>query len=56
MTTGAFWIFVIFGFAVGLFALFFVHLEDGSNKKSDKPKHSANKHKTFSTNNPLLNE
>ena len=47
MTTGAFWVFVIFGFAVGLFALFFVHLEDGSNKKSDKHRHSTNKHKTL---------
>ena len=40
MTTGAFWVFVIFGFAVGLFAFLFLHAEDDSSrKKAGKHKH-----------------
>jgi hypothetical protein len=40
MTNGAFWFFVIFGFAVGLFALLFLHADDDSSrKKPNKHKH-----------------
>ena len=40
MTTGAFWVFVIFGFEVGLFALLFLHLDnETSDKKTNKHKH-----------------